>query len=179
MSDDETAAHIMRRDMSPGVIHTATSFEYSSALKRSELGCTINGEVAEVHCIVVLYKLDPECIETNKDKIGATSEGACGANFANNEETLTPTLDHASVLHGIGVTTVAFVYDMCDHDPVKKPNSLTAEAAGGGDTMKEVPIDRVMGTTANLGPSIGSLAEDVKVKTTVRSEENGKGYVKA
>lgn len=106
--------------------------------------------------------------------MGAKTDGSIVTNFANGRETLAHTLDHATTGHGMGVTTVALVYDDCDHDPVKKPGTDTTEATKGGNTDEVVHIGD--GETANLGPSNGTdNKKDLTKKTTDHSIEKGTG----
>lgn len=65
------------------------------------------------------------------------------------EVAFTRTSDHAPVGHGMGVTTVALVYDSCDHVPVKYPGSETCFPAEGRDASEESP-DVKEGTARNL-----------------------------
>lgn len=94
-------------DMSPGVLHAAPVFESDSANEPMMFEYKVE---AEVHKEMILCCLDSEWIDSNKDKMGAPM-GVHVTNLANGEKSLTRTLDHASVLHGIGVATVAFVGD--------------------------------------------------------------------
>lgn len=98
--------------------------------------------------------------------------GSHVTNLSINEVTFARTSDHAPVGHGMGVTTVAFVYDSCDHVPVKYPGSETCLSTEGRDASEESP-DVKEGTTTNLlclgvfeGGSApnGSIAKEVTVK---------------
>lgn len=98
------------------------------------------------------------------------------------------TSDHASVGHGIGVTTVALVYDSCDHVPVKYPNPLTALSTEGRDASKESP-DVKEGTARNLlrldamfyrdSLPNGSIAKEVTVVIKKHAVEYKPGCAKA
>lgn len=104
---DEPFAPIIWFDISRGVIPTASLLEYFSAEKSIVLDCAV---MAEDHCKEVVVKSETDCIVEDCEKIGARM-GSHVANFANGVKTFTRTVDHASTGHGIGVTTVAFVYD--------------------------------------------------------------------
>lgn len=74
----------------------------------------------EERCTGLAVEVDPVIVEKKGTVIGPPAKY-----FAIGEESFARTVNHAPTLHGLGVATVALVYDECDPEPVNKPNPLT------------------------------------------------------
>ncbi len=133
--------------------------------------------MAEEHSVTVKKKIECERTVEIRKAIGAPL-GLHVINFSIGDKAFARTLEHASVGHGIGVTTVAFVYDSCDHVPVRCPDSFTTLSTEGRDASELSP-DVKEGTTRNLGPSDGTIAKEVTFVVTDHAEKYGTGYRKA
>lgn len=141
---------------------------------------------ADVHSDCIKKCMECECT-VDCSAIGAPS-GLHVTNLPIGEVAFTRTSDHAPVGHGMGVTTVAFVYDSCDHVPVKYPGPETCLPAEGRDASEESP-DVKEGTARNLlcldaifhrdSLSNGSITKEVTEKIKNHAKEYNSGCAKA